>query len=438
MCAERGGYGGAAASSLAGRDLSLAVASPGDSSEPFFRGRITPGDLIAGGLLVVARVARARFVMSSGERAAVRDPVLTVDASGIHVESFSDDCGVHARFSVLPAALDAERWEPGTVNVDFNEPMRAALAGVRGGDPLSVEIDRGAVGLTASDVEVTEPRVKLPDRWVRGFAEVQVAAADLSRLAHFDGAPARRILSSLPRGQGGKNDLWGRPALRGLQLTRVPSAGAIWISAPDRVRLLDPLIRWVKGLDVFGHAGRQATTVWAADLGVAQLMLSLSPHRTRGFTGEGNVLYALVDPGAAADAGVLEAFIGNRRRFSQHDLKGSELPDRRVKRALELMGAHGTLGYDPLSGEWFRRSLPFTVKQLLSTPPRLKAARMLVDGGRVAGEELAYTTVTGDHGVYTVEVDPPGCECRWWHEYPGDRGPCRHILAALLHRQAVD
>lgn len=434
MCAL-GGQGYTGSSSLAGRDLSLAVTFTGGPSEPFFRGRIGPGDMIAAGLLVVARAARARFVMSSGERAAIRDPVLTVDDAGLHVESFSDDCGVHARLSVLQAALEAERWEPGTVNVDFNEPMRAALAGVRGGVPLSVEIGREAVAVTAPDVRVIERRVPLPDRWVRGFAEVQVAAADLSLLARFDAAGGRRILSSLPRGQAGRTDLWGRAAGGTLRLTRVPSADAIWMSAPDRVRLLDPLIRWVTSVNIFGQPGSQAMTVWAVDLGAAQLLLSLSPHRTRGFTGEGNILYALADPRCAIDAGGLDGVIGNRRRFAQRDLDAAGLPERRVRLALAWMGAHGTLGYDPLSGEWFRRSLPFTVRQLLSTPARLKGARELVDAGRVAGEGRRYATVTGDHGVYTVELDPPGCECRWWQEHPGDRGPCRHILAALLERE---
>ena len=421
-------------SSLSGRDLALAVASPVVSDEPFFRGRAGPGDMIAAGLLVVARTARARFVMSPGERAAMADPVLTVDDSGIHVESFSDDCGVHARFSILAGALEAERSEPGTVNVDFNEPMRAALAGVRGSQALSLEIGQEAVAVTVSDRTVTERRVALPDRWVRGFAEVQVAASDLLLLARFDAAQARRTVASLPRGKGGRSDLWGRPSGRNLQFVRNSSEDAIWISGPDRLRLLDPLIRWVRGLSIFGKPGRKGASVWAVDLGDAQLLLSLSPHRTRGFTGEGGLLYALADPSCPLDAGVLESAIGNRRRFTERDMEAVDLPGARVRRGLEWMGAHGSLGYDPVSGEWFRRSLPFTVRQLTSTPPRLKGAHDLVNAGRVAGDGLDHATVAGGHDVYEVDLEPPGCECQWWREYPGDRGPCRHILAALLHR----
>ncbi|MGH2874206.1 MAG: SWIM zinc finger family protein [Solirubrobacteraceae bacterium] len=40
--------------------------------------------------------------------------------------------------------------------------------------------------------------------------------------------------------------------------------------------------------------------------------------------------------------------------------------------------------------------------------------------------------VTGTRATYHVRPNPPRCTCRWWQEHPGDRGPCKHILAALL------
>lgn len=72
----------------------------------------------------------------------------------------------------------ADRWEPGTVNVDSNEPMRAALAGVHGPEALSVEIGSDTFGVRTRNAEVIERRVPVPERWVRGFAEVEVTAAD--------------------------------------------------------------------------------------------------------------------------------------------------------------------------------------------------------------------------------------------------------------------
>jgi hypothetical protein len=423
-------------SSFHGSELALVAADQVQRAEPFFRGRIGPGYLVAAGLLLVARVARSRFVVKPGELARL-DPVLTVDDAGIHVESFTDDCSVHARFTMLRESLDAERWEPGTVNVDFNEPMRAALATARRVDPLSVAIGREGVAIVASTGEVVERHVILPDRWVRGFAEVQVTAAGLPRLGCFEAAAARRTLAALPRGRAGHNDLWGYISPREMRLTRVPGHGVVWVSAAERVRLLDPLMRYVRALSIFGHPRRVGVTVWAAEFDGAHLVLTLSPHRTRGFTGEGDILYALVDPRSSADAQRVEDVIGNRRRFAESDLAAAQLSRERLARALVWMGAHGTLGFDPLGEEWFRRELPFTMKQLSSAPPRLTAARALLEEDRVSLRGDDHAIVHGDHGEYCVELSPASCQCRWWREYPGDRGPCRHILAALLARSGT-
>ncbi|MGO9974725.1 MAG: SWIM zinc finger family protein [Solirubrobacteraceae bacterium] len=32
-----------------------------------------------------------------------------------------------------------------------------------------------------------------------------------------------------------------------------------------------------------------------------------------------------------------------------------------------------------------------------------------------------------------MRTSPPSCDCQWWYKHAGDRGPCKHILAAILH-----
>jgi hypothetical protein len=34
--------------------------------------------------------------------------------------------------------------------------------------------------------------------------------------------------------------------------------------------------------------------------------------------------------------------------------------------------------------------------------------------------------------VCAVRLDPPRCSCPWWSKHPGDRGPCKHLLATQL------
>jgi hypothetical protein len=47
------------------------------------------------------------------------------------------------------------------------------------------------------DVQVVERKVPLPERWLKGFAEVQVVAACMEPVAELSGIEARRFVRSL-------------------------------------------------------------------------------------------------------------------------------------------------------------------------------------------------------------------------------------------------
>jgi hypothetical protein len=187
-------------------------------------------------------------------------------------------------------------------------------------------------------------------------------------------------------------------------------------------------------LRVFAQPDARGPSAWSADLGEARLVLTLSPHRTRGFSGEGGVLTALADPVAATDAVLVQSAFDNRRRISERQLAITGLSPSRLHAALTWIGAHGSIGYDPVTQEWFQRDLPFTVAELLNVPPRLRSARTLVDAGMVTLGTEQGATIHGSSGPYQVQLDPQRCQCEWWRKHPGDRGPCRHLLAALIAR----
>ena len=70
--------------------------------------------------------------------------MVTSNEDRLRFESFSGCCGVHARLDLLPDALDEGPRASGTTNVDFNHPMRAALASaVTGVPPATGEIGQG-------------------------------------------------------------------------------------------------------------------------------------------------------------------------------------------------------------------------------------------------------------------------------------------------------
>ena len=78
-------------------------------------------------------------------RIAAADPVVTSNVDRLRFESFSACAGVYARLDLEPALLDGARDDGGTTNVDFNPPMRAALAGVRDADAMLMNVGHDEV-----------------------------------------------------------------------------------------------------------------------------------------------------------------------------------------------------------------------------------------------------------------------------------------------------
>ncbi len=67
----------------------------------------------------------------------------------------------------------------GTTNVDFNDSMRAALAGAAVTGPLLLHVGSDEFAVDVAGGTVVERRVPLPDRWLKGFGEVQALTGKL-------------------------------------------------------------------------------------------------------------------------------------------------------------------------------------------------------------------------------------------------------------------
>lgn len=407
----------------------------------FFEGLLAHSDQVAAALLVVARVARTRFYVPPGMLAAVlrrADPVVTSDGQRLRFESLSADAGVHVRLDLLPESLRVPPSAPGTTNVDVNVPLRQALARVGRDTALHLAVGT-ELTVRTDEATVTEEKVPLPDRWLKGFAEVQVAGAAMRPVLRADAVEARRFVRALPAATGGRSaPLWAVSGLRGLRVTAAPGRDAVSIAGPQRLRVLEPLLRFATGLRAYAAAeadpGRPAPSTWELQLADARLVVTLSPEVSRGFSGEGGVLLDLADPASAADAELVGALLKFEPRIDVLRLAASAgLPPERVLRALTRLGAAGRVGFDLHDGAFFHRELPFSSGVLDAMHPRLVTARGLVADGAVTATDHGFAVRDGER-EYVVRAETGGhrCTCPWYARHRDDRGPCAHVLAVVM------
>ena len=76
-------------------------------------------------------------------------------------------------------------------------------------------------------MHVTERKVKLPPRWLKGFGEVQALYSAMRQVAELDRVHAARFLSALPRTARGR---WAVQANQALTMAATPSRGAACIA----------------------------------------------------------------------------------------------------------------------------------------------------------------------------------------------------------------
>lgn len=426
-------------------DLTLATSggrtAAGPATHPvFFEGFLAHPEQAAAALLAVAKVARTRFYTPPGMLAAVlraADPVVTSNGDRLRFESFSACCGVYARYDALPGSLDGNVLDTGTTNVDFNPPMRDALARIGGLEPLHLQVGEDVVVRTL-DAEVVEKKVPLPERWLKGFAEVQLASATVSPVFEVAAAEARRFIRGLPR-SGSRKPVWVVQAGGGLRITTRPTTEGVALSGLDRLKPLEPLLRFARSLRGYSapHDPQGATGLWELELDDARLVLALSPESSRGFSGEGGVLWDLADEESADDADVVSALLAFEPRIDIARLAAEGgLPEARVTRALGRLGAAGRVGYDAAEAAYFHRELPYDAVRLEAMHPRLRDAAALVAAGgvRIDGQTAYVRSGDAEHVVRRT-ADGDRCTCSWFAKHKGSRGPCKHVLAVDLVRR---
>jgi hypothetical protein len=421
-------------SSVSAAGIFLAASSTSASTAPFFSGFLAAPQRGADLALTLAQVVRTRFYTPPGMVQRLiqqRDPVITCGGGLLRFEGFSACCGVYARLDLLGDAFDATRLEPGAANVDFNPPMRAALAKLRDGERARLTVSKAGFEVTAESGEAFERRVVLPVRWIKGFVEVQAHQARMERRFAISGATAQRFLKDLPR-QRTAGTIYVLPMGATLRMSQT-AAGGVPVGGVDRLRILAGVARHATELEVYSSG--DGATAWRMETPEAHLFVVLSPEPARGFSGEGQALHALAEgsPITARLRALLRWQSGLDAGGLAAELAASEAE---IAAGLAELGSLGLVGYDLAEAKYFHRELPFDVTRVARLHPRLVDARKLVEAGHVEIEPAeASAWVRGKDGEYRVRRDGEGvwhCLCPWVSRHGTSRGPCKHILAVQI------
>jgi hypothetical protein len=405
----------------------------------FFAGRLRQPGATAGMLLTLAKVVTSRFYLPGA--ALQLDPVVTSSEELLRFEGFSSCCGVYARADLDAEGFDQDIQGRGTTNVDFNAAMRAALSRVRDGDRVELAVGADAVRLTGKSGTVVEKKVALPQRWIKGFTEVQAYQPALELRFELPAAEARRFVRGLPRGAGPKQPVWVTPLGRSVRVSQRETPGAVRVAGTARLLLLDPLLDKARQLRVWADA---ATGVGAWEVGyeTGRFLLLLSPDVWRGFSGEGQVLHQLASGEWEAALPRVQAALRWQSQIDAGEVaEQSRLTPGEVEAALAVLASRGLVGYDLSRRAYFHRELPFDLARCESLQPRLRDARRLLADGKVhalpptkraGGRVEVLVQGTGVEHRVVLSAAGDKCTCPWHSKHQGQRGPCKHILAARL------
>lgn len=400
----------------------------------FFDGRLLSPRKTADLLLAISSIVRSRFHTPAGSLARiVTDPVITSSLGQLRFEGFSSCCGAYARLDLSSEAMGCSWQHSGTTNVDFNPAMRAALARLGDSESIGLAVGSEEFVLERPQGRVTENRVELPGRWLRGFAEVQAIQATMEEQFDIRGPAIKKFLAALPRNA---RSGWLVPHGSSVRLAQVLHRDGVFVAGLERLNVLQRIGHHARALRIYGSR-EESTSAFILDCVDSTFSLVLSPSVWRGFSGEGQLLYSLAqdpDPRLLAE---LKKTLSWDRAVST-EVFAAEHGEADASKALGHLAVEGVVGFDLAKREWFKRLLPFGRQDIGALNPRIKGARELLDAGRVkrvssmtSGSVFEVRSSTTAHRVKVGEGGDR-CTCPWFVKHRGERGPCKHVLAAHM------
>lgn len=400
----------------------------------FFWGNLTEPYVTAKCWTTIAKVVRSSF---GPIPPSLRDPIISAGTQKMRFEGFSSCNGVYVRLDMKPEAIDGEFIATGTTNVDFNDPMLNALNSIQKNERVTLAVGQQDMQVITTKAKVTEKKVTLPTRWIKGLTSVQLYLADMDLKFELNKIQTIQLFQSLPKGAV-KGDFYISKRAGKFMFSTLETPESVRIGGIHRLRLLDNLLPIAEKTYIHESADKQTFAI-VCEFGKMQLLMAFSPDAYRGFSGEGKVLEQMTEDIPMEWVYGLNSLLKSNETFDptllsiEHDIDFGTMDQ-----LTSSLSSIGLLGYDVMDRNHFYRQLPFKTERILSLNPRLKNAKKLVEAAEVQllkkDDTLLEANVKGTNVWHKVVIGPEGhrCTCEWFTTYQGKRGICKHILAVKM------
>ena len=400
----------------------------------FFWGSLTDPYVTAKCWTTIAKVVRSSF---GPIPPSLRDPIVSAGSERLRFEGFSSCNGVYVRLDMKPEAIDGEFIANGTTNVDFNDPMLNALNAIQKNEKVTLAVGQQDVQVITSKAKVTEKKVTLPMRWIKGLTSVQLYLADMDIKFELNKIQTIQLFQSLPKGTV-KGDFFITKRAGKFMFSTLATADSVRIGGVQRLRLLEGILAIVDKIFIYESADKQTCAI-VAEFGKMQFLMAFSPDSYRGFSGEGNVLETMTENLPIEWVYGLNSLLKSNETFDPTMLSiENDIDFGTMDNLTSNLSSMGLLGYDLSEKAHFYRRLPFKTERILSLNPRLKNAKKLLanEDIEIVERRADYieAKVKGSGVVHKVIIDNNSqrCTCDWFTAYQGKRGICKHILGVKM------
>ncbi len=400
----------------------------------FFWGNLTDPYVTAKCWSTIAKVVRSSF---GPIPPSLRDPIVTAGADRIRFEGFSSCNGVYVRLDMKPEAIDGEFIASGTTNVDFNDPMLNALNAIQKNEKVALAVGQQEVQVITTKTKVTEKKVTLPPRWIKGLTSVQLYLADMEMKFELNKIQTIQLFQNLPKGNV-KGEFFITKRAGKFMFSTLETNDSVRIGGIQRLRLLEGILAIVDKIYCYESSDKETCAV-VCEFGKMQLMMAFSPDAYRGFSGEGKALENMSEDLPMEWVYGLNSLLKANEIFNPTMLSIENDIDFGTMEGLTAnLSSMGLLGYDIAERTHFYRRLPFKTERILSLNPRLKNAKKLIDNEdiviikRTSNYIEANVKGTGVSHRIIIDGDTQRCTCDWFTAYQGKRGICKHILAVKM------